>query len=125
VSHRSDIGRWAELAVSDYLTVCGFDLLARNLRVRDSRGGWFEVDVVARDGPLVVAVEVRTRGPRSYESALASIGPVKQRRLRRAVSHLWRDHLAALPGVRRVRIDAAAVTFEAGVTRVEYIEGAM
>jgi putative endonuclease len=108
------------LAVADYLAAKGFRILARNLRI-----GPFEIDVVARRGPLVVAVEVRTRGPRSFERALESIGRTKQRRMLAAADRLWRDHLASTPDIERVRIDVASVTFADGRTDVEYVEAAV
>lgn len=114
------MGRKAELAAADYLVARGFRVLSRNLRV-----GPFEIDVVARSGGLVVAVEVRTRGARSFESPLESIGRAKQRRMAAAAERLWRDHLANAPDVERLRIDVAAVTFENGKTLVEYVEGAV
>jgi putative endonuclease len=98
----------------------GFRVLARNLRV-----GTFEIDVVARREELVVAVEVRTRGARSFERGLESIGSAKQRRMLAAAERLWRDHLEDTPGVERLRIDVAAVTFEGGRTLVEYVESAV
>ena len=113
-------GRRAELAVADYLSAHGFGLIARNLHV-----GRLELDLVARRGGLVVVVEVRTRGPGSFQGPFESITPVKRARLVRAVERLWRDRLAAMPVVERVRIDAAAVTFDRGQTRVEYIAGAI
>ena len=117
---RTALGRRAELAVADYLFARGFEVLARDLRV-----GRFELDVVARRGPLVVAVEVRTRGRGAFQRALESIGPAKQARLLRAVERLWREQLAGSPEIERVRIDVAAVTFEGGETHIEYVEGAV
>jgi len=117
---RAILGRRAELAVADYLTALGFGILDRNVRL-----GPLEIDIVARRGPLVVAVEVRTRGPGSYERALESIGHTKRTRLRSAVNRLWRTRLARSKDVQRVRIDVAAVRFENGQTKVEYIEGAV
>jgi putative endonuclease len=117
---RTALGRRAELAVADYLVALGYRILARNLRI-----GPYEIDVVARRGPLVVAVEVRTRGPRSFERAFESIGRAKQRRMLAAADRLWREHLAAAPDVERVRVDVAAVTFADGETRVEYVESAV
>ncbi len=120
MTDRTALGRRAELAVADYLVAHGFRVLARNLRV-----GSYEIDVVARRGPLVVAVEVRTRGARSFERALESIGRAKQRRMLAAADRLWREHFASTPDVDRLRIDVAAVTFEGGETRVEYVESAL
>lgn len=113
-------GERAELAVADYLVSEGFDILWRNLRL-----GALELDVVARKGPLVVVVEVRTRGPGAYERAFESIGGIKRMRILRAVERLWRRRLKSMLDVQRVRIDVAAVTFEGSETRVEYVPGAI
>jgi putative endonuclease len=120
VSEKTELGARAELAVVDYLTLTGFTVLGRNVRL-----GPLEIDVVARRGPLVVAVEVRTRGPGSLQTAFESIGPAKRMHLRRAVARLWRDKLHRMVGVERVRVDAAAVRFEKGRTWVDYVEGAL
>ena len=117
---RAEIGRRAELAVVDYLVVRGFSILGRNVRL-----GPLELDIVARQGSLVAVVEVRTRGATAFEGAFESIGPTKRARLRKAVDRLWRETLEAMKDVERVRIDAAAGTFEGGVTSVEYVEGAI
>lgn len=119
-STRGAIGLRAELAVADYLWVRGFELLGHNVRL-----GSLELDLVARQGALVAVVEVRTRGRTALESAFGSIGPRKRARLQRAVGRLWRERLERMGGVERVRIDAAAVTFEGGQTGVEYVEGAL
>jgi putative endonuclease len=117
---RHELGRRAELAVSDYLFVEGFDVLARNVRV-----GAYEIDVVARRGPLAVAAEVRTRGATSFVGPFASVGWRKRRTLRFAVDRLWRRSLSRMCGVERVRIDVAAVTFRGRETLVDYAEDAL
>jgi Holliday junction resolvase-like predicted endonuclease len=89
------------------------------------RVGPLELDVVARLGALAVIVEVRTRGRGSFTSALESIDAKKRASLVRGAERLWRTKLATLPGIERVRIDVAAVTFEGGGTHVEYIEAAV
>jgi putative endonuclease len=117
---RSTLGRRAEAAVADYLVAHGFGVVGRNVHV-----GRYELDVIAQRGGLVVVVEVRTRGPRSYEGAFESITPAKRKRTLLAVERLWHERLAAVRSVERVRIDAAAVTFEGGRTMVEYAAGAI
>jgi putative endonuclease len=117
---RAELGQRAELAVVDYLTVRRFAILGRNVRL-----GPLELDIIARKGPLVVVVEVRTRGAGSLQGPFESIDGVKRARLKRAVARLWRETLRELKGVERVRIDAAAVRFEDGATTVEYVEGAI
>jgi putative endonuclease len=120
VTTRHALGSRAELAVADYLFAHGYRLLARNLRV----GRW-ELDLVAQRGGLIAVVEVRMRSGTSFEGPFESISPSKRARLTRAVERLWRDKFARNPGIERVRIDAAAVTFSGSQTRVEYIAGAI
>jgi putative endonuclease len=114
-----ELGRRAELAVADYLFACGFDLLARNLRL-----GRLEIDVVARRGSLVVMTEVRTRGATSFLGPFASVTRAKRLRLRAAADRLWRARLARMD-IERVRIDVAAVAFRGSQTIVDYVEDAL
>jgi putative endonuclease len=111
-------GRRAEIAVADYLFARGYAVLGRNVRL-----GSLELDVVARQGPLVVVVEVRARRSGALVGPFESIRASKRMRLARAAERLWRERLAGAEGVERLRIDAAAVTFEDGRTRVDYAEG--
>ncbi len=112
---RAELGRRAELAVADYLFAGGFSILARNLRL-----GRLELDVVARDGDLVVVVEVRTRGRGSFVGPFESVTRAKRARLARAVERLWTERLARTPGVERVRVDVAAVKFAGRETWIDY-----
>lgn len=116
----ADLGRNAEAAVADFLFADGFALLGRNVRL-----GPLELDIVARKGPLVAVVEVRARRAGSWLGAFASVTAIKRTRVRRATARLWRERLAAIPGVDRVRIDVAAVAFSGGQTRLEYAAGAL
>jgi Holliday junction resolvase-like predicted endonuclease len=84
-----------------------------------------ELDIVARRRTLLVVVEVRTRGPGSYESALSSITWKKRARVIEATGRLLREGVLPLRLVQRVRIDVASVTFEGGGASVEYVEGAI
>lgn len=98
----------------------GFRILWQNLRI-----GPLELDLVAKKGDLVVVVEVRTRGPRSFEKPLASISRTKQRTILRGVRALWKGRLSKMTDVKRVRIDVAAVTRdESGALSIEWIAGA-
>ena len=114
-------GREAEELAAERLVRNGFQLLWRNLRI-----GALEVDIVAKKGDLVVVVEVRARGPGSFEKPLASISRTKRRTLLRAVRALWKGRLARMRDVQRVRIDIAAVTRDAaGASSLEWIAGAL
>lgn len=119
-SDGADRGRSAEAAVADYLVADGYRVLARNLRL-----GHLELDLVAQRGALVAVVEVRTRGPGSLQGPFESVSETKRMRLRKAVRRLWRERLSRMRDVQRVRIDVAAVTFDNGETRVDYVEDAI
>ena len=116
--HRS--GRRAEDAVVELLFARGFEILARNVRV-----GALELDVIARRAELGVIVEVRTRGRGSFVGGLGSIDAKKRASLIRGAERYWRGTLSKVPGIERVRIDVAAVSFEAERTHIEYIEAAL
>jgi putative endonuclease len=117
----SSYGREAEEAAAEKLRANGFRILWQNLRI-----GALELDVVAKKGDLVVVVEVRARGPGSFEKPLASISRTKRRTLLRAVRALWKGRIAKMPEVKRMRIDVAAVTRdEDGTLAIEWIAGAL
>ncbi|MCL2726037.1 MAG: YraN family protein [Polyangiaceae bacterium] len=113
-------GRDAEQAAADWVVARGFRVLWRNLRI-----GALELDLVAKKDDLVIIVEVRTRGPGAFASALASISVSKQRTLLRASQALWRTRLSKMADVARVRIDVAAVTLGREGAEIEWIAGAI
>lgn len=116
---RAEAGQSAERAVLRWLVAHGFHIVATNLRV--SR---YELDIVARSGPLIVVVEVRTRGPGAWTRGFGSLDAAKRRRIRRAGEWLWQRRYRNDPSAERLRFDAASVSFVAGSPRVEYVPAA-
>jgi putative endonuclease len=117
---RATRGAAAEDAAVAHVAGLGMRVLDRNVRV-----GHLEIDIVACDGPVVVVIEVRTRGATAWQRALGSIDPRKRERLRRAAAVLWAKRLSKLPGVDRLRFDVASVDLEApGGPSVEYLRAA-
>ena len=57
----------------------------------------------------IVVVEVRTRGPASWQRALDSIDAKKRERLRAAGERLWRERFATDATLERLRFDAMTV----------------
>ena len=119
MSERHRVGREAEALVVDLLVERGLAIVATNLRL-----GSLELDIVARDGALVVVVEVRTRGPGAWTSGFGSISATKRKRIRWAGERLWRMRYRNDPTVERMRFDAAAVSFGSEGPSVEYVEAA-
>ena len=75
---RQDVARSGEDAAVALLRNCGYQIVGRNVRMP---GG--EIDVVAKDGDVVVFVEVKARESRRFGSALSAVDPRKRRTLRR------------------------------------------
>lgn len=109
----------AEAAVAEYLKQLGFEVVATNLRV-----GHLEIDIVARRGPLIVVVEVRTRGVTAWTRGLASVNWKKRERIRRAGQRLWQSRYRHDCSAERMRFDVASVSFIDGDPRVEYVQAA-
>lgn len=81
-SARQRQGYAAEEQVGDYLMAQGLHILARNLRCKAG-----EIDLIARDGPVLVFVEVRTRRNARFGGAAASVNRAKQEKLTRAAQY--------------------------------------
>ncbi|HEY3498894.1 MAG TPA: YraN family protein [Polyangiaceae bacterium] len=113
---RSELGARAETLVAEWLARQGYAIVARNLRV-----GELEIDIVARRGPVVAVVEVRTRGPSARTTAFGSIDRGKRLRLRRAGERLWQRRYQKDKSVERLRFDVAAVDLGASPPSIEYV----
>ena len=112
------VGRRAEDIAAEFLHSKGLAVLARNYRRRVG-----ELDVIARQGDVLVIAEVRTRASDAYGGAAASVNVRKQRRLIRAAAQLiqQRTDLARL----RMRFDVIVVSDPDGEKpRVEWIQHA-
>jgi putative endonuclease len=97
------VGDAGEERAARFLEAQGMAIVARNYRTRLG-----EIDLIARDGDVLVFVEVRLRAGEGFGGAAASIGPAKQRRLAAAAG----AYLARLGRAPRCRFDV--VTLEGG-----------
>jgi putative endonuclease len=117
---RTESGSQGEEAVAEFLGRQGYQIVARNLRI-----GHLELDIVARKGPVIAIVEVRTRGPGSWTTGFGSLNATKRLRIRRAGERLWQRRYKHDESVERLRFDAASVTFGPDGPVVEYVEAAL
>jgi putative endonuclease len=99
-------GARGEQAAADFLkTRNGFTIVTRNWRSpRDQRD---EIDLVCRDGDVLVFVEVKARTEGALVSGYQAVDDRKKRALRRAV-HAYLAQLTPPP--RTFRFDVAEVT---------------
>jgi putative endonuclease len=115
--HNRGLGAHGEDIAADYLTSLGFSILARNWR--DGRSG--ELDLIARDGGTVVAVEVKTRSGTGYGHPLEAITAAKACRLRRLLLAWVREHRPRAAGL---RVDAIGIVLQQdGDPRITHLQG--
>ena len=94
----------------------GYAILARRYRRR--RG---ELDIVARDGPTLVFVEVKTRESHEFGEAAEAVTPLKQRTMvQLAIDYMARHRLTSEP----CRFDVVSIHLEAGRPVVELFQNA-
>lgn len=77
-----DSGQAAERLALDYLKQQGLKLITANYH---SRFG--EIDLILRDGDVLVFTEVRMRSSKDFGGASASITPAKQAKLIKTAQH--------------------------------------
>jgi len=90
-------GARAEALAADFLRRQGLTIVGRNFRTR-----FGEIDLIARDGPTLVFVEVRLRSSTRFGGAVESITAAKRARLIQAA----REYIARTGGEPTCRFDA-------------------
>ena len=103
---RVAFGKLGESVACEALARAGYAVLARRFRTRMG-----EIDIVCRDGPSVVFVEVKARRSTRFGDPAEAVTPRKQRRLARmAQIFLGRHRLEGKP----CRFDVVSILMPAG-----------
>lgn len=109
------VGEYGERLAARTLAEAGWTVVDRNWRC--ARG---EIDIVAIDGDVLVAVEVKTRRSDAFGGPLEAVTPRKAARLRGLVAQWLADHGGGFAGV---RVDLVAITLpRAGAARVTHLQ---
>ena len=113
---RIALGKSGEDLACRELTRRGYAILARRYRCR--RG---EIDIIARDGPTIVFVEVKARESHEFGAAAEAVTRLKQHRITQvALDYIMRNHLTECP----CRFDVVSIHYEAGEPVVEVFQNA-
>lgn len=95
-------GSHYETRVAAFLKNQGFQILEQNYRCRSG-----EIDLIAKDGPYLVFIEVKFRSNRHAGYALEAIDSKKAAQVRRVAEfYLYQKHV---PENMPIRFDAAAI----------------
>ena len=110
------VGAYGEQVAVRHLQTLGYAVLERNWRCELG-----ELDIVARDGDVLVVCEVKTRSGLGFGSPFEAITPAKAARLHRLVAR-WVSEHAVRPA--EVRVDVVAVLRgERGAASVDHLRG--
>jgi putative endonuclease len=110
------LGAYGESVAARHLVDRGLVLLDRNWRCEAG-----EIDLVLRDGAVLVVCEVKTRSSTDYGTPHEAITDAKLDRLRRLAMCWQGEHGLAVP---EVRIDLVAVLRpRRGPAQVEHVVG--
>ena len=113
---RNALGRYGERVAARHLIERGMVLLDRNWRCDAG-----EIDLVLRDGDVLVVCEVKTRSSGAYGTPHEAVDPAKLDRLKR-LGLLWAQAHEVSPGV--IRIDLVAVHPQPrGAAAVDHVPG--
>ena len=108
---RQTLGKVGEDLACGELRRRGYAILERRYRTR-----FGEIDIIARDGTVIVFVEVKARDGLDYGGAAAAVTALKQRRVAAmAADFLSRRRLRDCP----CRFDVVTVEFDGGRHAIE------
>ncbi|HEX6515887.1 MAG TPA: YraN family protein [Nocardioidaceae bacterium] len=113
---RRDLGAYGEALAATHLTDQGMVLLDRNWRCEQG-----EIDLVLRDGRVLVVCEVKTRTSNAYGSPLEAVTERKAARLRRLAARWLAEHPVH---PEEVRIDLVGVLAPPGApATLDHVRG--
>jgi len=114
--HHQSLGSYGEGLAARHLVERGMVLLDRNWRCTAG-----EIDLVLRDGDVLVVCEVKTRSSNDFGTPHEAVTPDKVNRLRRLAAAWLAAHAARPTGI---RLDLVAVLRpRRGPTTIEHVRG--
>ena len=93
------LGQLGEQIAAEFLVRKGYELLTRNMVVKQG-----EIDILMHDGAVIVIVEVKTQKSDAFRDPIFQIGTAKQKKLR-----LLGEIIALQYSGCNVRVDAVTV----------------
>jgi putative endonuclease len=115
-SARQALGKIGEDLACSELERKGYAIVARRYR---RRGG--ELDIIARDGPTLVFVEVKTREGLEFGTGGEAVTALKRRRMAAlALDYMARERLTGCP----CRFDVVSIDLQTGGPVIELYQNA-
>ncbi len=115
MAEHNNLGKLGEEAAEEFLKKKGHTILSRNFRF-----GRAEVDMISREGNIVVFTEVKTRSTERFGYPEEFVGREKMKLMKDAAEeYLYKHQLDT-----EVRFDIISVTPKNGVLTIHHIEDA-
>lgn len=118
MTHQKRLGEWGEAEARRYLETMGYFFGDRNYRALEG-----EIDLVMRDGDIVVFVEVKTRISNTFGAPEESVSKVKRQRLQRAAWAFLQEH-EILDAPWRIDVIAIEASTNRTIQRLDHYPGA-
>ena len=115
------VGRHGEELAARHLEAAGLQILARNWRCRAG-----ELDIVARDGPVLAFIEVKTRSSLAFGLPAEAVTPTKAARIRQLALQ-WIDaqrEQGSTLSWSAMRFDVVSVVRAQGGFEITHLAGA-
>lgn len=84
---KQSLGRWGEERAAEFLESKGYEILGQNIRTE-----YGEIDLLARQGAMLVFVEVKARSSQDYGHPEESISIIKQQHMADAAESYLQLH---------------------------------
>jgi putative endonuclease len=110
-----ELGRWGEDRAKEHLLQSGYEILESNYRFKKA-----EIDLIARKGNVIIAVEVKTRSGIIVGTPFHAITREKQRNLLLGINHYVQKFKAPI----EVRMDAISVIKQGERINIVHLEDA-
>jgi putative endonuclease len=110
-----EVGGWGEELAKEHLLESGYEILEANYRFKKS-----EIDLIAKKGNLIVAVEVKTRTGIIVGTPFHAITREKQRNLLLGINHYVQKFNEPV----EVRMDAISIIKLGESIRIAHLEDA-
>jgi putative endonuclease len=115
MAKHNELGKKGELLAIDFLKEKGFKILETNFRLEKD-----EIDIIAKDGEILVFVEVKTRSTSNYGEPEIAVGDKKvEFLLRAAENYLISKNLTV-----EIRFDIISIVLNSTKNKIRHIEDA-
>ncbi|MCF6224563.1 MAG: YraN family protein [Flavobacteriaceae bacterium] len=115
MAQHNDLGKIGEQIAVDFLTQKGYEIKARNWRFKKA-----EIDIIAKLGNVLIAVEVKTRSTGDFGDPQEFLKP-KQKKLLVTAMH---EYVVTKDLDIEVRFDVIAIIKNEQETSIEHLEDA-